>query len=85
MPWHDGKTCQQVDEEDDERFIEDEVGAKKCTGCGIWTVKTEGCRHMTCVKCRAEWCWGCGVGYERKGAGRNGMGTLTIQHRAGCE
>jgi len=26
---------------------------------GIRTVKSSGCNHMTCSKCKASWCWLC--------------------------
>jgi hypothetical protein len=32
---------------------------KKCVKCRVWTEKTEGCNHMTCQICKAEWCWLC--------------------------
>lgn len=32
---------------------------KKCPGCQINTEKNAGCNHMTCPRCRFEWCWIC--------------------------
>ena len=26
--------------------------------------KNKGCDHMTCILCKAEWCWLCGVDYN---------------------
>lgn len=33
--------------------------SKKCPGCKTNTEKNEGCNHMTCSRCRVEWCWIC--------------------------
>ena len=43
-------------------------GAKPCPSCGMVTIKTEGCNHMTCAAghCLADWCWLCRM---RIGAG----------------
>lgn len=32
---------------------------KSCPGCGSRIEKNEGCMHMTCTKCRYEFCWEC--------------------------
>lgn len=34
--------------------------AKTCPGCGVMTERAEGCTHMTCPSCKANWCWVCG-------------------------
>lgn len=31
----------------------------KCPNCNYGTEKAGGCNHMTCVKCRYDWCWVC--------------------------
>jgi hypothetical protein len=33
--------------------------SRKCPGCGMATIKNEGCNKMTCGYCRAAWCWKC--------------------------
>lgn len=33
--------------------------SKKCPGCKTNTEKNGGCNHMTCSRCRFEWCWIC--------------------------
>lgn len=33
--------------------------AQRCPGCGIWINKNGGCNHMTCQKCKYEFCWVC--------------------------
>ena len=30
---------------------------KPCTKCGEGIMKMDGCNHMTCVKCKHQWCW----------------------------
>ena len=31
----------------------------KCPACKTPIYKTDGCNHMTCYRCSAEWCWIC--------------------------
>lgn len=38
---------------------------KPCAGCGWAIEKNKGCSHMTCVKCRYEFCWACDQPYTR--------------------
>jgi len=33
--------------------------SKKCPGCQTNTEKAGGCNHMTCARCKFEWCWIC--------------------------
>ena len=36
---------------------------KKCPNCNIVTEKSSGCNHMTCTKCKYQWCWLCNGKY----------------------
>ena len=44
----------------DERAAMSGLGAKDCPACGIITLKSSGCNHMSCTACKADWCWTCG-------------------------
>lgn len=70
VPWHFNETCDQYeyrtsgqqarDEEAQTEAMIDSV-SKKCPGsnCGWRIQKTDGCDHMTCRKCRHQFCWQC--------------------------
>ena len=36
---------------------------KKCPQCSCRIEKASGCDHMTCTKCRHEFCWSCLADY----------------------
>ena len=36
---------------------------KKCR-CKVPIEKNDGCEHMTCTRCKSEWCWLCGADYN---------------------
>lgn len=65
-PWHSGLTCAQHDSvtaHGDPSFVETAQWirdhTKDCPGCGAHIRKGDGCFHMTCSNCRAEFCWEC--------------------------
>ncbi|OJD36572.1 ring finger protein [Diplodia corticola] len=75
MPWHRGETCAQYDQRVSREKQEDEERAtkkmlkkttKQCPGksCGWMIEKNHGCDHMTCRKCRHQFCWVCLAPYE---------------------
>ena len=49
-------------------------GTRKCPGCGALGVKDDKCTHITCSKCRTQWCYVCEHKHE---------GTVYACHR-GC-
>lgn len=51
------------DEEDSKNTISKTT--KPCPGCRVPTEKSGGCNHMSCMRCRHEWCWICLVTWGR--------------------
>jgi len=52
--YHTGKSCLEVN-------INPQVNnVRLCTSCKTLFQKYDGCDHITCPKCKFEWCWSCG-------------------------
>ena len=49
------------------------VNTKKCPKCKTNIEKNSGCMHMTCQKCRHEFCWLC-LGDYKKHQSETGIG-----------
>ena len=49
--------CGQSEEEREFEFWKRGFGGKHCPNCQIVIIKSGGCNHMTCVKCKHEFCW----------------------------
>lgn len=43
------------------------ANTKECPKCNSTIEKNGGCNHMTCRKCRYEWCWICGGPWSEHG------------------
>nr|XP_020477958.1 E3 ubiquitin-protein ligase parkin isoform X1 [Monopterus albus] len=47
---------------------------KRCPQCSVPVERNGGCMHMQCPLCRAEWCWLCGVPWNRECMGTHWFG-----------
>ncbi len=68
-PWHDGMTCEEYEmprtdgqQHASQRWIKGNT--KECPNCHTHIEKNDGCDHMTCVRCKHEFCWECLVSYS---------------------
>lgn len=60
--YHQGRTCEEADL-DPNRIVEKKMSeaiVKQCPKCHTQFIKDEGCNHMTCPRCRTEFCYLCG-------------------------
>ena len=53
MEWNDLMT----NDSENMKFVN--TISKPCFHCGLYTERTDGCNHMTCPRCKGEWCWMC--------------------------
>ncbi|KAF9220744.1 hypothetical protein BS17DRAFT_298861 [Gyrodon lividus] len=67
---HDGLTCEERDAAEDKLFKEwtSNHDVKSCPGCKAPIERSEGCNHMTCIRCQTHICWECLATFP-KGAG----------------
>ncbi|CAF0998997.1 unnamed protein product [Didymodactylos carnosus] len=69
VEWHEGLTCAQYDEQTNVsvRLTKQWItqNTKSCPGCSAQIEKDAGCDHMTCIKCKHEFCWACLANYNR--------------------
>jgi hypothetical protein len=54
--------CEAPDEAIQEYILKN---TRQCPGCRINIEKSEGCNHMHCTQCNTDFCWLCGVRYDR--------------------
>jgi len=62
--YHEGITCEESkanNSESEKLFAKwrQNSGAQQCPQCSITIEKNDGCNHMTCLKCKAHFCWKC--------------------------
>ena len=63
--WHDPVQCEQLKSwlkkcsDDSETLNWVHVNTKECPKCHAFIEKNGGCNHMTCRKCRHQFCWLC--------------------------
>jgi len=69
--WHIGMTCQQYDQskilsiDDNNTQIWLNKHSKKCPKCQSYIEKISGCDHMTCKRCKYQFCWQCFADYQK--------------------
>jgi IBR domain, a half RING-finger domain len=61
--WHSNTKCKASNDKDMDEWARSH-GLKYCPNCRRKVEKNLGCDHMTCLKCRYEWCWLCGEKYS---------------------
>ncbi|ELP90034.1 protein ariadne-1, putative [Entamoeba invadens IP1] len=47
--------------------------SKPCFHCGLYTERVDGCNHMTCSRCKGEWCWMCRGDWKTHGTQTGGF------------
>ncbi|KAF2031325.1 hypothetical protein EK21DRAFT_63624, partial [Setomelanomma holmii] len=76
IPCRTNKDIKKQEEAASKKIIEQTT--KRCPGCKRSIEKSFGCDHMTCSKCKHEFCWQCLAPYLKKGVRR-------VVHKRGCE
>lgn len=72
VPWHEGMSCHGYDlrfsrtrtEEILYKILVKFISMKDCPNCGVAIQKSDGCDHMRCSACKAEFCYRCQRDYE---------------------
>jgi ariadne-1 len=54
------------------------ANTKPCPGCKNFIEKNQGCNHMTCSKCRYEFCWLCLTEWSKHGSSTGGFYACNI-------
>ncbi|GAB5355954.1 hypothetical protein AAMO2058_000249300 [Amorphochlora amoebiformis] len=61
--YHSGQSCDDVGDTDLKEWARGR-DCTDCTKCGMLIERSGGCNHMTCRKCKHEFCWICGADYK---------------------
>ncbi|KAL7721371.1 RBR-type E3 ubiquitin transferase [Entamoeba marina] len=59
--------------------------AKACYHCGLLCERTTGCNHMTCPKCKGQWCWMCRGDWATHGEKTGGYFSCNIYKKGGTK
>lgn len=59
-PGREACKAYELDQVKQQKMMLLELQGKECPCCGLVTTKSEGCNHMKCPNCKADWCWTCG-------------------------
>ncbi|CAF1181070.1 unnamed protein product [Rotaria sordida] len=84
IKWHEGLSCEEFDMrmdpiyESSRRWIVE--NSKKCPNCPYQIEKNDGCDHMTCIKCRHEFCWSCLADFQPIRRNGNHRHNSTCKH-----
>ena len=81
MEKHNPASCEQFDkwraketnDEESDRLLK--ATTKPCFHCGFPTERNQGCNHMTCSRCKGEWCWMCRGDWKTHGSHTGGFYT----------
>lgn len=84
-PYHSPTDCKDLDawetvSSNDNYFIDQ---AKPCFHCGLMCERTTGCNHMTCPKCKGEWCWMCLGDWKKHGSSTGGFYSCNMYNAGG--
>ena len=71
--YHGWVRCANVGDDEFNAWARQNRNIKPCPKCKIKTWKYDGCNHITCQKCRYEWCWVCFGKYRGCGGHYGGI------------
>ena len=62
--WHEGRTCEQAANGVMAAYRRSH-DVRQCPECNTTIERSEGCNHMTCTRCRFQFCWLCSRRYTK--------------------
>ena len=70
-PWHDNMSCRQFQRGDKQfknwtksKSTTGTANCQRCPLCQVYIQRSSGCDHMTCNRCKTEFCYKCGGFYN---------------------